>query len=136
MIWKKKHRYLPCWLSQFSFSKLRKPTGQRLSNFRTQVTKISVCQSYSYTMRKFWYHQIWNQNNLGFMVLILTFIPIRSKPFLPRPKVYKNDRIVTHNLSAFDFVECNTISCLYCITERIKALLLIQCTSLVYRCDY
>ena len=35
----------------------------------------------------------------------LIFIPIRSKPFLPRPKVYKNDRIGTHNLSAFDFVE-------------------------------
>ena len=27
---------LPCWLSQFSFSKLRQPTGQRQSNIRTQ----------------------------------------------------------------------------------------------------
>ena len=33
---------LPCWLSQFSFSKLRQPTGQRLSNVRTQQTKISI----------------------------------------------------------------------------------------------
>ena len=27
---------LPCWLAQFSFSKLRQPTGQRLSNVRMQ----------------------------------------------------------------------------------------------------
>ena len=33
---------LPCWLSQFSFSKLRQPTGQRLSNIRMQQTKISI----------------------------------------------------------------------------------------------
>ena len=33
---------LPCWLSQFSFSKLRQPTGQRLSNVRMQQTKISI----------------------------------------------------------------------------------------------
>ena len=32
----------PWWLSQFSFSKLRQPTGQRLSNVRTQQTKIST----------------------------------------------------------------------------------------------
>ena len=28
-------------------------------------------QSYSYIIRKVWYHQIWIQNNLGFKVLIL-----------------------------------------------------------------
>ena len=33
---------LPCWLSQFSFSKLRQPTGQRVSNVRMQQTKISI----------------------------------------------------------------------------------------------
>ena len=33
---------LPCWLSQFSFSKLRQPTGQRLSNVRTQQKKNSI----------------------------------------------------------------------------------------------
>ena len=49
---------LPCWLSQFSFSKLRHPIGQRLSNVRTQQTKISLGQSYSYVMRKVWCHQI------------------------------------------------------------------------------
>ena len=32
----------PCWLSQFSFSKLRQPTGQRLSNVRAQQIKISI----------------------------------------------------------------------------------------------
>ena len=30
------------WLPQFSISKLRQPTGQRLSNVRTQQTKISI----------------------------------------------------------------------------------------------
>ena len=30
---------LPCWLSQFSFSKLRQPTGQRQSNIRMQQKK-------------------------------------------------------------------------------------------------
>ena len=35
-------KFLPCWLSQFSFSKLRQPTGQRLSNVRTKQTKISI----------------------------------------------------------------------------------------------
>ena len=33
---------LSCWLSQFSFSKLRQPTGQRLSNVWMQQTKISI----------------------------------------------------------------------------------------------
>ena len=35
---------LPCRLSQFSFSKLRQPTGQRLRIVRTQETKISIGQ--------------------------------------------------------------------------------------------
>ena len=35
---------LPCWLSQFIKAKLRQPTGQRLSNFRTQQTKITIGQ--------------------------------------------------------------------------------------------
>ena len=30
---------LPCWLSQFNFSKLRQLTGQRLSNVRTRQKK-------------------------------------------------------------------------------------------------
>ena len=35
---------------------------------------IQSHQSYSYIMRKVCYHQIWIQNNLGFMVLILLYI--------------------------------------------------------------
>ena len=31
-----------CWLSQFSFSKLRQPTGQRLSKVRTQQNFFSI----------------------------------------------------------------------------------------------
>ena len=33
---------LPSWLSQLRFSKLRQPTGQRLSNIRTQQRKIPI----------------------------------------------------------------------------------------------
>ena len=33
---------LPCWLSQFTFSKLRQPTGQTLSNVRAQQNKNSI----------------------------------------------------------------------------------------------
>jgi hypothetical protein len=33
---------LPCWLSQFSFSKLIQPVGQRLSNVRTQQNFFSI----------------------------------------------------------------------------------------------
>ena len=50
-------KLLPCWQSQFSFSKLRQPTGQRLSNVRTQQ-KNQLSQSYTYVMRKVWHHQI------------------------------------------------------------------------------
>ena len=64
---------LPCWLSQFSFSKLRQPTGQRQSNVRKQQKKI-MGQSYSYIMRKVWYHKIWIQNYFGFIVSDLMYI--------------------------------------------------------------
>ena len=33
---------LPCWLPQFRKAELRQPTGQTLSNIRTQETKIAV----------------------------------------------------------------------------------------------
>jgi hypothetical protein len=49
---------LPCWLSQFRKAEQRQPTGQRLSNVRMQQKKIESGQSYSYIMRKVWYHQI------------------------------------------------------------------------------
>ena len=62
---------LTCWLSQFSFSKLRQPTGQILCNVRVQQKKIQLGQSYSYIMRKVWHHQVWIQHYVGFIVLIL-----------------------------------------------------------------
>ena len=40
-----------------------------------QQKKFPLGQSSSYIMRKVWYHQIVIQNNLGFMVLILIYIP-------------------------------------------------------------
>ena len=63
-----------CWLSQFRKAKLREPTGQRLNNVRAQQKRIQLGQSYSYLMRKFWHHQIWIQNNLGFMVSDLILV--------------------------------------------------------------
>ena len=66
---------LPCWLSQFRKAKLRQPTGQRLSNVGMQQKKIQLGQSYSYIMRKVWYHQIWVQNCLGFIVSDLMYMP-------------------------------------------------------------
>ena len=36
--------------------------------------KIQFCQSYSYVNSKVWYHQIWIQNNLGFMVSGLMYV--------------------------------------------------------------
>ena len=45
-------------MSQFRKTKLRQPIGQRLSNIRTQQKKFQSDQSYSYIMRKVWYHQI------------------------------------------------------------------------------
>ena len=33
---------ISCWLSQFSFSKLRQPTGQRQSKVRMQQKKIII----------------------------------------------------------------------------------------------
>ena len=38
-------------------------------------------QSYSYIMRTVWYPHIWIQNNLGFMVSDLMYIPSLSKDF-------------------------------------------------------
>ena len=77
---------LPCWLSHFRKAKLRQPTGQRLSKVRTQQKKIQLGQSYSYIMRKVWYHKILIQTYLGFIVLILMYIhhaeKIRNVEFL------------------------------------------------------
>ena len=55
-------------------SKLRQPTGERLSNVRTQQKNIQFCQSYSYIMRKVWYHQIWIQNYFSFIVSDIMYI--------------------------------------------------------------
>ena len=50
---------MPCWLSQFGFSKLREPTGQRLCNVRTQQKKINGANLiFILRIRKVWYHQI------------------------------------------------------------------------------
>ena len=56
---------LPCWLSQFRKAKC---------NVRMQQKKIQLGQSYSYIMRKVWYHQIWIQTYLGFIELILQYM--------------------------------------------------------------
>ena len=66
---------LLCWLSQFIFSKLWQPTGQRQSNVRTQQKIFLIGPILFLYYEEVWYHQIWIQNNLGFIVLILFYIP-------------------------------------------------------------
>ena len=48
--------------------------GRHLATSGCNKKKFQSCQSYSYIMRKVWYHQIWIQNNLGFMVSDLIYI--------------------------------------------------------------
>ena len=52
--------------------------GRDLATSGRNKEKFQLGQSYSYIMRKVWYHQIWIQNNLGFMVLILLYTPYFS----------------------------------------------------------
>ena len=87
---------LPCWLSQFSFSKLRQSTGQRQSNVRTQQKKFQSGQSYSYIMRKDWYHQIWIQTCLGFIALILCYTHLSSNHSCLE---IHNNSIVVHKIN-------------------------------------
>ena len=42
--------------------------GRDLATSGRNMKKFQLRQSYSYIMRKAWYHQIWNQNNLEFFV--------------------------------------------------------------------
>ena len=62
---------LPCWLSQQNWASHQ---GRKLAKSGSNKKKIQFCQSYSYVNRKVWHRQIWIPNNLGFMVLILTYI--------------------------------------------------------------
>ena len=53
--------------------------GQMKIYFCCILTLLCLCpvgclSSYSYIMRKVWYHQIWIQNYLGFIVSDLTYI--------------------------------------------------------------
>ena len=48
-------------LAQLEQDRVLATSGSKKKNFQ-------LGQSYSYIMRKFWYHQICIQNNLGFMV--------------------------------------------------------------------
>ena len=47
-------------------------------------TKFWLGQSYLYIMRKVWYHQIWIQNNFGFMESDLMYLPT----FMPYNTLY------------------------------------------------
>ena len=46
--------------------------GRDLATSGRNKQQFQLGQSYSYIMRKVCYHQIWIQNNVGFMVLILS----------------------------------------------------------------
>ena len=58
-------------LSTFLLEKLNwdSQQGRDLATSGCNKQKFQFGQSYSYTMRKVWCHQIWIQNNSGFMVL-------------------------------------------------------------------
>ena len=73
---------LPCWLAQFWWDSQQ---GRELAKSGSNKKKIQFCQSYSYVNRKVWYHQIWIPNNLGFMVLILTYPPFLVHLVIERP---------------------------------------------------
>ena len=59
--------------------------------------KFQLCQSYSYVMRKVWCHQIWIQNILVFMVLILMYVwfPTISSPKYSGQKTFSHQPIKT-----------------------------------------
>ena len=63
---------LPCWLSHQNWAS---QLGRKLAKWGSNKIFFQFCQSYSYVNRKVWCHQIWNPNNLGFMVLILMYMP-------------------------------------------------------------
>ena len=72
--------FLPGWPAQFWWDSQQ---GRELAKSGSKKKEIQFCQSYSYVNRKVWYHQIWIPNNLGFMVLILTYLPTMSNNFHP-----------------------------------------------------
>ena len=55
---------LPCWLSQFSFSKLRQSPGLRQSNVRMQKKVNQANLILILWGKSGMYHQIWIQNNV------------------------------------------------------------------------
>ena len=65
---------LPSWLSQLNWDSQqgRDRTTSGRNNF------FWLGQSYSYIMRKVWYHQIWIQKYLGFIVSDLTYMRLHS----------------------------------------------------------
>ena len=86
---------LKCFWTQFKNVQLQGPCSLR------------PCISRPYCMRKIWYYQIWIQNNLGFMVLILIYIPLRLHSpcfdsILLLPKC-----ICTYWVYFFVFIVCN-----------------------------
>ena len=77
--------------------------------------KFQLGQSYSYIMRKAWYHQIWNKTYLGFIVLILIYIltgllvPERwGGQFLQICYPYCNREEVINNYHSHHIINCQS----------------------------
>ena len=66
---------LPCGCLSLAFLNWDSQQGRDLATSGCNKNKFQLDQSYSYIMRKVWYHQIWIQNNLGFMVSDLLYSP-------------------------------------------------------------
>ena len=62
--------FQPSLLAQFCWDSQQ---GRELANSGSIKTNFQFCQSYYHVNRKVWYRQIWIPDNLGFIVLILTY---------------------------------------------------------------
>ena len=55
-------------VSSLAFLNWDSQQDRDLATSRRSNKRCQFCQSYSYTIRKVWYHQIWIQNYFGFIV--------------------------------------------------------------------
>ena len=113
---------LPCWLSQFSFSKLRQPTGQRLSNVRTQQKKlfsnVIFCHfKFCHNRKKSLQHLFMTW--LTFTTYLCFFLAILCPIFwnLPEKTSFWNPLLNFYGLGYKAFYKINIFVCKYIFTK-------------------
>ena len=71
-LWEGREKGLPCWLSQFSKTKLRQPTGQTFSlpsqrNFPISFKpKVAIAKFIGKMQKKVWYYEKWVGRHASF----------------------------------------------------------------------